>query len=177
MTFVKTIFATHRGQMEAAGLVRRTTPAPLPKNVAHLAPCAVQARIALQASPPVIAASPLQILFDVTLPTIEVFLIEVGEEKAEQIVSTLCSHGQSMIARHGIDGTRAHLEELFHDLLDYKTILGEDRGIDRIITAYRQADFENSPADYLKLKLGKKIQSVSVDDQGRISLKLNTATT
>jgi len=176
MTNVKSIIAKYRTGMESAGLMRRTAPVQLSPQTAALRPSLTKVQEALRERPDrfaIVQPSPIALLFDYTLPKIEHILIEIGEEKAEEIIGKLCEHGKEIISKHGIDRAKEHLESLFNDLPDYEVKIREENGVSEIIDAYRSLDFENNPADYLKLMLGEEIEALKIDSDGAISLHLS----
>ena len=178
MTNIKSIINNHKLQMEAAGLMRRVAPVQLSPQTAALRPSLTKVQEALRERPDrfaVVQPSPMALLFDITLPKIEHILIEVGEERAEQIVNRLCEHGKKMIKEHGLEGSKEHLENLFKDLPDYEAKLKEDRGVEKIIEVYRKLDLENDPVEYLRLRLGNKIEDMRIN-RGMISLKMKKST-
>ena len=176
MTNIKAVIARYRGNMETAGLIRQVSAVQLSPQVAAMRPSLTKVRMALAERPDrfaIVQPSPMSLLFDYTLPKIEPILIELGEERAEQIVNHLCEHGQKMINEHGVDGSKEHLEGLFKDLPDYETELKDKDGIGEIIKLYRELGRDRA---YLRLKLGDKIEKLEVDDNGMISLEMKQET-
>jgi hypothetical protein len=185
--------------MESAGLLRWAEAQPLSARTAAMRPSLLKVQAALAERPDrfaVVQPSPMSILFEYTLPKLEPVLVELGEERTEQIVSRLCEHGKAMIEEHGLDGSRRHLEELFLDLTNYGEeirqepykvpVLCEDTGekvelevlsgIDFVIEAYRMVSFEGRGQGYLILKLKGKISKMEVDEQGMISIQMKPET-
>ena len=178
MTFVRQIITRHRTQLEGAGLLHRPGTVQLPPRLATMRTSPRKAMAALRARPLVsIHASPFQALFEVTLPKIEHVLMDVGEERAEQIVGRLVEHGQAMIRQHKLAGAGEHLEELFGDLPNYEAKLREENGLDTLIGIYSKLYFDGRAEDYLRLKLGDKIEGLEVDEHGMISLTMKKSTT
>ena len=196
---IKGIIQVHRTKMESAGLLRWAEAQPLSARTAAMRPSLLKVQAALAERPDrfaVVQPSPMSILFEYTLPKLEPVLVELGEERTEQIVSRLCEHGKAMIEEHGLDGSRRHLEELFLDLTNYGEeirqepykvpVLCEDTGekvelevlsgIDFVIEAYRMVSFEGRGQGYLILKLKGKISKMEVDEQGMISIQMKPET-
>ena len=175
MTFIRQIITRHRTQLEGAGLLHRPGVAKLSPGVAAMRPSPRKAKAALRERPPVsIQPSPFQTLFEISLPAIESTLIDLGEERAEEIVGRLVDHGRQMIDEHGQEGATEHLNTLFGDLSNHQNNLREESGLDRLITTYQKLHFEESAEDYLRLKLGDKIEKMEVNAQGMISLKITS---
>jgi Leucine-rich repeat (LRR) protein len=180
MSGIKGIIETHRARLEASGLLRRQAPFVLSPRIAAMRPSLtkVQAAVAegclrINAVQP----SPMSTLFDITLPKLELVLLELGEARAEQIVGRLCEHGKAMVEQHGLDRARNHLEELFTDLPNYEAKVREVGGAEEIIEAYRKYEYESIANElYLKLKLGDKIESVNKNDDGMLELDMETST-
>ena len=177
MTFVSKIITKHRTQLEGAGLLNRPGAAQLSPRLAAMRTSPRKALGALreQATRPSIQASPMQILFDHTLPAIEVTLIELGEERAEEIVGQLVGHGRALIAEQGKDRAGKHLEDLFLDLSKHESKLRDKNELDKLIEAYRKLNLEDSAEEYLRIMLGDKIAKLEVDEAGMITLEIQLA--
>jgi len=157
MSVIAPIIAKYRGKMETAGLVRPMGQAQaLSPALQQMRTSSMQARRALMERQQVnIQPSPLSSLFEITIPALEPTLIELGQERAEQIIGLLCDHSREMIQQHGVEGAKFHLEELFNVLPNFEAQLRKEGGIDQIVGAYYQLNFENCSQKYLQLTLGE----------------------
>ncbi len=112
MTNIKAIIASHRERMQASGLLRQAGSAQLSPQVAALRPSLTKVNRALAENPDLlrgqVQTSPMAVLFEYTLPKLEPILMEMGEEKAEQIISELCKYGQRMTSRHGVEKAKKY---------------------------------------------------------------------
>ena len=182
-TFLPKIIARQQqGLSEKNFLALPNAPTKLSATTQAMRPGLMQVQAALgerqgRFDPLPLIKSPFTILFDVTLPALKATLLELGEERTEQIIDRLVDHGMQMIEMHGVTGAREHLEALYKDLSGYEAELRAAKGAENIISAYRRKDFENAIADYLRLALGEKIKKIQVDEQGMISLELNASAT
>ena len=176
---IKGIIENYRLRMTATGLLREAGAAQLSPKVAALRPSLTKVNRALTENPDLLRnltqPSPFQLLFEYTLPKLEPLLMELGEERAEQVIQMLCDHGWVMIQKYGIEGAKEHLENLFKDLPDYEASLRENGGIERMVDAYRRLDFEGKAEKYIRNVLHKKIDQLTVDESGMISVEMKNS--
>ena len=180
MASIQSIIANYKRQIVAAGLLREAGAAQLSPQVAALRPSLTKINRALTENPDLLRrevnSSPFQILFEYTLPKLEVFLAGLKPERAEQIIKKLCQYGQKMIKDHGIEGAKEHLESLFKDLPDHEETLKKKVGVEKMIKLYWRADFEGKPVEYLKFVLGGQLRGLTVDASGGIHIVLGSTT-
>ena len=104
---------------EKVGLPKPANPLQLSERVAKMRPSPRKVAAALEERPDrfsLVQKSPLVMLFEYTIPQIKHILVEMGEDRTEQIIGQLCEHGRKMIEKHGAEGAKNHLEGLFKDL-------------------------------------------------------------
>jgi len=175
MINIKDIIGIHRSKLEAAGLLKPVGTNQVSAKVKAMRPSLNKVGSALEENPQrfmLVQASPLSLLFDVTLARLEPLLVEVGRVRAEKIIGQLCDHSQQMIEKHGLDGSRPYLEELYkHLLLVEATLRGPD-GAAEFISAYFSLSFERQSEKYLRIVLAEKIEELKFDEQGKIRLEL-----
>lgn len=144
MANIRSIIESHQQRMQAAGMLRRPEAAQLSPQVASLRPSLTKINRAVIENPDLLRnpaqPSPFQTLFELIIPKLEPVLVEVGEQRADQMVARLCEYGKLMVEAHGMEKAKEHLYELFNHLPKYENLLKEDNGLETILAVYQGFD-------------------------------------